>query len=336
MTFPPLGRFTDEPRRHRRCVPFSVSMLVAFLSAFAFAAPRASLAQNAQQPPAPQQPMTLSAQRGFGTPAAVIENAPVFLLPDATRLPLRIAQAGSQVRVIQQAGEWSTVQFQDPEFGQRTGYVQSRFLRVQPAGAAEPGGAASTAQPPVATEPPTRSESTGFFLGGGFEGASIDTSDSVLDSHSHGGVGGGFEAGYGVTPLLAIYGAFSQAGINGEAGTSNYSLKHYDAGARIHFAAPPRRTVAILQAGFTWRAVSQDFTVGSIAHTLDGSGPGASFGGGVNVHITPAIAVSTFASWTVGDFTSYKVDNQEIVVDSGNTTSARFHIGLVWFLRGAR
>jgi len=100
--------------------------------------------------------------------------------------------------------------------------------------------------------------------------------------------------------------------------------------------APPRRTVAFLQAGFSWRAVSQDLMVDSFAHTLEASGPGASFGGGVNVHITPAFAVSTSASWTVGDFTSYKFDNQEIVVDSSNTTSARFHIGVVWFPRGAR
>jgi hypothetical protein len=280
--------------------------------------------------------MVLSAERGFGTPAAVVENAPVYLLPDAARLPLRIAQAGSQVRVIQQTREWSTVQFQDPEFGLRTGYIQNRFLRVQPIGAAEDGSVPAASQPPAQTGPPTRSESTGFFLGGGFEGVRISTNDSVFDSNSHGGVGGGFEAGYGVSRLLAVYGAFSTAGINGEAGTSNYSLKHYDVGTRIHFAAPPRRTVPFLQAGFSWRGVSQDFMVGSIAHTLEASGPGVSFGGGVNVHITPAIAVSTSGGWTLGHFTSYRVDNQEIAVDSSNTTSARFHIGIVWFPRGAR
>src|SRR5205085_3476330 len=121
---------------------------------------RASLALTAQQQPAPpQQPMVLSAERGFGTPAAVLENAPVFLLPDATRLPLRIAQAGSQVRVIQQSRDWSTVQFQDPDFGLRTGYIQSRFLRVQPIGADENGGVPPASQPPAQTGPPTRSES---------------------------------------------------------------------------------------------------------------------------------------------------------------------------------
>jgi len=312
-------------------------MFAVLLATFDFAAPQASQAQGAQQPAAPQQPIPLSAQRGFGTPAAVLQDAPVFLLPDATRLPLRIAQAGSQVRVINQTGEWSTVQFQDPEFGLRTGYIQSRFLRVQPTESGGPGSVTSgSEQPPVPNGPPQRSESTGFFLGGGFEGASNSPNDSVLGNNSQGGVGGGFEAGYGVSRLLAIHGAFSTASISGEAGTSNYSLKHYDVGARIHFAAPPRRTVAFLQAGFSWRGISQDYMVGAVAHTLEASGPGASFGGGVNIHITPAIAVSTSASWTVGDFTSYKVDNQEIVVDSSNDTSARFHIGVVWFLRGAR
>src|SRR4051812_5263535 len=112
MIYSPPALSTDEPGRRRRRAPVSAPVLAVLLAALEFAAPRASLALTAQQQPAPpQQPMVLSAERGFGTPAAVLENAPVFLLPDATRLPLRIAQAGSQVRVIQQTRDWSTVQF---------------------------------------------------------------------------------------------------------------------------------------------------------------------------------------------------------------------------------
>lgn len=312
-------------------------MLAIVLAAgFECAAPRASLAQSAQQPTPPQQPMPLGADRGFGTPATVLANAPILLLPDTTRQPLRIAQAGSQLRVIQQAGEWSTVQFQDPDYGLRTGYVQSRFLRLHPAGTAETGNQAPTSAPPEAqAAPPARSESTGFFVGGGFEGASISPSDIVLGSESHGGPGGGVLAGYGFSPLLSVYGAFSAAGINGEAGITDYSLKHYDAGARIHFAAPVRRTVPYLEAGFSWRDVKQDSLVNSIAHTVRANGPGAFFGGGVNVHIVPALAVSGAASWTVGQFTSYTVDGQETAVDAGNSTSVRVQIGVVWFPRGA-
>ena len=118
---------------------------------------------------------------------------------------------------IQQSGEWATVQFQDPDFGLRTGYVQTRFLRIQPAEAADAPAVPSNSQPARTNR---RSETLGehrLFLGGGFEGASISPNDSVLGTKSQGGAGGGFEAGYGVSRLLAIYGAFSAAGISGEA-----------------------------------------------------------------------------------------------------------------------
>jgi len=301
------------------------------------AAPRASLAQNAQQPPTPQQPMTLSASRGFGTPAVVLQNAPIMLLPDSTRLPLRIAQSGSQLRVIQQSGEWSTVQFQDPDFGLRTGYVQSRFLRLQPADAGDPGSQPPAAPPPESQSVPLAlSESAGFFAGGGFEVASISPNDVVLGSKSHSGPGVGFVAGYGVSRLLSIYGAFSTAGINGDTAATDYSVKHYDVGARIHFSGPARRTVPFLQGAFSWRDIKQDYLVTSIAHTLEASGPGASFGGGVNVHVVPALAVSASAVWTVGQFTSYQIDHVETVVDAGNTTSVRVQFGVVWFPKAGR
>jgi len=37
----------------------------------------------------------------------------------------------SPVRVIQQSGEWANVQFQDPQFGLRTGYIERRLIRLQ-------------------------------------------------------------------------------------------------------------------------------------------------------------------------------------------------------------
>jgi hypothetical protein len=291
--------------------------------------------QNGQsQPPPPQQPMPLTADRGFGTPAAVLETAPIFLLPDSTRLPLRIAQAGSQVRVIQQTGEWSNVQFQDPQYGLRTGYMQSRFLRVQPSGGgAETAGVAS-AQPRTRTDTGTKSESTGFFLGGGFEGASVSPNDELLGSDSAGGAGGGFLAGFGFSRVWSVYGAFSTARLSGDSSIDSYSLSQFDVGARVHFAAPARRTVPFLEAAFSRRSVNQDFTRTSISHTLHASGPGASFGGGVNVHMTPALAIAAAASWTIGDLSTYELDNQDVSVNANGLTSARFHIGLVWFPRG--
>ena len=83
------------------------------------------------QPPAPQEPVTLGADRGFGTLANVLSDAPIYLLPDNSRLPLRIAKLGSQLRVIQQSGDWANVQFQIRN-RIRTGYIERRFIRLGP------------------------------------------------------------------------------------------------------------------------------------------------------------------------------------------------------------
>lgn len=58
-------------------------------------------------------------------------DAPVFLLPDSQRTPLRLAKTGSVVNVIGEEGEWYQIEFQDPQFGRRVGYIERRHVRVQ-------------------------------------------------------------------------------------------------------------------------------------------------------------------------------------------------------------
>ena len=59
----------------------------------------------------------------------VINNAPIYLLPDSARAPLRTAAAGTVLEVVTDEGPWIQVRFQDPQFGIRVGYVESRFIR---------------------------------------------------------------------------------------------------------------------------------------------------------------------------------------------------------------
>src|SRR5688572_7319678 len=63
--------------------------------------------------------------------ARVIQEAPLVLLPDAKRIPLRVAAVGTSLVVIADQGEWIQIQFQDPQYGLRTGYVQRRFVEMQ-------------------------------------------------------------------------------------------------------------------------------------------------------------------------------------------------------------
>src|SRR5262245_64071532 len=65
-------------------------------------------------------------------PARIVvnENAPLFLQPDATMQPLRMASAGSALNVLggETAANWYHVEFQDPQFGRRIGYIEKRFV----------------------------------------------------------------------------------------------------------------------------------------------------------------------------------------------------------------
>jgi hypothetical protein len=62
----------------------------------------------------------------------VTESAPIVLTPEPNRTPLRVAARGSVLMLLKEDGDWCQVQFQDPDLGLRTGWVQRRFVQVQP------------------------------------------------------------------------------------------------------------------------------------------------------------------------------------------------------------
>ena len=57
--------------------------------------------------------------------------APVFVKPDSSMAPLRVAKEGSVLNVIAEEGEWYRIEFQDPQFGRRVGYIEKRHVNVQ-------------------------------------------------------------------------------------------------------------------------------------------------------------------------------------------------------------
>ena len=61
--------------------------------------------------------------------ATVITNAPIFIQPGA-QTPLRVAKAGTALKVLQEEGEWLEVEFNDPQFGRRVGWVQKKLVQV--------------------------------------------------------------------------------------------------------------------------------------------------------------------------------------------------------------
>jgi hypothetical protein len=72
----------------------------------------------------------VNAQRVSSGQARVTVAAPIFLHPDRNLTPLRVADAGLAVLIIKTEGDWYLVEFQDPQYGRRQGYIERRFVDV--------------------------------------------------------------------------------------------------------------------------------------------------------------------------------------------------------------
>jgi hypothetical protein len=70
----------------------------------------------------------VAAQQG-GAKATVTTAAPIFIQAGA-QTPLRVAKVGTSLKVMQEEGEWVQVEFNDPQFGRRVGWVEKNLLRI--------------------------------------------------------------------------------------------------------------------------------------------------------------------------------------------------------------
>jgi Outer membrane protein beta-barrel domain len=181
----------------------------------------------------------------------------------------------------------------------------------------------------VAASPATvyaqeKSRSQGFFVGGSYEGNGVAIEDA---ESTESGSGFGVTFGYGFTRYFALYGQFSGASIESEDG--DYSIGHFDIGTRVHFRAPVKTVVPFIQAGLSSRALHQDFDPDEV----EASGYGLAVGGGINAHVNPAIAFTAGVAWSIGDVGDFKVNGTSVDTDSVGMTSARVHVGIIWFVQ---
>jgi hypothetical protein len=82
--------------------------------------PRVNAAPNVQAP-------------RTGSPDGItLAAAPVYLRPDASRVPLKTLETGTPIRVLQQQGDWLQIEFPDRQWGPRIGWIQRRFVQLTP------------------------------------------------------------------------------------------------------------------------------------------------------------------------------------------------------------
>jgi hypothetical protein len=67
---------------------------------------------------------------GRNATTIVTDGAPVFLLPDSSRMPLVNLPAGTSVRILGIDGEWVNLEFRDGIFGARVGYVLKMHVKL--------------------------------------------------------------------------------------------------------------------------------------------------------------------------------------------------------------
>ena len=61
--------------------------------------------------------------------ATVTLAAPIFVAPGA-KVPLRVAAKGTFLHVLKEDADWVEVEFQDPQYGRRVGWMEARFLSI--------------------------------------------------------------------------------------------------------------------------------------------------------------------------------------------------------------
>jgi hypothetical protein len=165
-------------------------------------------------------------------------------------------------------------------------------------------------------------------------GTSVGDAGGSINTSS--GLGGGVEVGYLVTPRLLAYAGFDLAkqaidvaGLEGD-----FGLTHLEAGARLSF--PIARSKAMPYVGL-WagrRSLSttvDNFDTGASSDlSMSGMAVGAS--GGVQVFVSPKLALDGGVSVGVGRMGNIKVDGQK--QDWGTpdrTTTTRIRFGANWY-----
>jgi hypothetical protein len=92
----------------------------------------------------------------------IVQDAPLVLLPEKGRSPLLIMERGVTVQVIRRQGDWFNVTVQGSRWGDRTGYVEAKYVQLRaadppqpfPPGAAPPVPRVEAPRPPTSTPAP--------------------------------------------------------------------------------------------------------------------------------------------------------------------------------------
>jgi hypothetical protein len=146
-----------------------------------------------------------SAQTASGSTATATANAPIYIGAEVSPTPLRVAAPGTLLRVLKREGDWVQVEFHDPQWGPRVGWVQVSLVRISNP-ELEPMDLSVRPQQPAAPAPRERSDAprpqaSTYFRQHivGRSGLTFGTATAVLV---------GVEYSADVVPVMQVYGSF--------------------------------------------------------------------------------------------------------------------------------
>ena len=110
-------------------------------------------------------------------------SAPVYVLPDNTRTPLRVLAPGTRLRVLREQGDWLRVEFDDPRWGRRVGYIERKNVDMSGPDTettpSKPRPRTPATTPPPASKPPRTSRPAHAWLD-----VNVGVAVAVEDSYS--------------------------------------------------------------------------------------------------------------------------------------------------------
>jgi hypothetical protein len=153
--------------------------------------------------------MVTSAQTRAGLTAKLTANAPIYLKAEVSEVPLRVVAAGTILKVLDQQGDWVQVEFEDPQWGRRVGWVERSLVEfstrgLQPTGRTEarPAPAAAPSRPTPPSPPAEAFPQYETALGWSFVNAGTGVNSTL-----------GFDTSL-VGNLTPWYGAVLDASVN--------------------------------------------------------------------------------------------------------------------------
>lgn len=146
---------------------------------------------------------------------------------------------------------------------------------------------------------PALTHTTGLLVGYGAEGNVVSKLPGATSSANEHVAGQGITIGYGFTRTWAVYASAGRGSFVTSRGNTT-KTGSMDLGARYHLPVVARRVVPFVQGGVSNRAFSADAIDRRTGQAYSALSWGyfPALGGGANVHLTSAMAISGTSTWT--------------------------------------